>query len=50
MEIMTSWEEKAAKTIALNMLRKSFSLEMIAELTGLTIGQLQDLQAEVVLS
>ena len=46
MEIMTSWEEKAAKTIALNMLRKSFSLEEVSELTGLTIAQLQDLQVQ----
>ena len=46
MEIMTSWEEKAAKTIALNLLRENLSLEMISRTTGLTIAQLQDLQVQ----
>ena len=50
MEVMTSWErkgvEKEKQAIALNMLRKSFSLEEVSELTGLTIAQLQDLQVQ----
>jgi hypothetical protein len=37
-------EEKQA--IALNMLRKQLDLETIAEVTGLTIAQLQALQVE----
>jgi hypothetical protein len=37
-------EEKQA--IALNTLRKQLDLETIAEVTGLTISQLQALQAE----
>jgi hypothetical protein len=35
---MTSWKEKAAKTIALSLLRENLPLEMIARTTGLTIG------------
>jgi predicted transposase YdaD len=46
--------EKATRTIALNMLRKNMDLETIAEVTGLTISevegfanaQLKKLQAE----
>jgi predicted transposase/invertase (TIGR01784 family) len=61
MEVMTSWEKKGMekgiekgveterKTIALSLLRENLPLEMIARTTGLTIEQLQDLQAEVVL-
>ena len=53
MQTMTSWEEKgiekglerATQSIALNMLRKKLDLETIAEVTGLTIAQLQNLQA-----
>jgi predicted transposase/invertase (TIGR01784 family) len=57
MQTMTSWEEKgmekgmekglerATQSIALNMLKDNFSLEQIARLTGLTIDQLQQLQA-----
>jgi predicted transposase YdaD len=55
MQTTTSWEEKGMKkgmkkereTIALNMLRKSMSIETIAELTGLTIKQLQKLQTQI---
>ncbi|MGI0494676.1 Rpn family recombination-promoting nuclease/putative transposase [Alkalinema pantanalense CENA528] len=55
METMTSWEEKgmekgiakATQTIALNMLRKKLPLETIAEVTGLTIEQIQALQAQL---
>jgi predicted transposase/invertase (TIGR01784 family) len=54
MQATTSWEEKGIvkgkdeerQTIALNMLRKQLDLETIAEVTGLTIAQLQALQAE----
>jgi hypothetical protein len=38
--------EKATHAIALNMLRKNMPLEIIAELTGLTIAQLKKLQAK----
>jgi hypothetical protein len=47
MQTMTSWEEKGMEkereTIALNMLRKNMALETIAEVTGLTIEQVQAL-------
>ncbi len=50
METLTSWEregmEKERQSIALNMLRKRLDLETIAEVTGLTIAQLQQLQAD----
>ena len=58
MEVMTSWErngmekgiengvEREKQAIALNMMRKSFSLEEISELTGLTIAQIQHLQIQ----
>ena len=40
-------QEEKAKAIALNMIRKGLSLETIAEVTELTIAQLQQLQAQV---
>jgi predicted transposase YdaD len=40
-------QEDKAKAIALKMLRKSMSLETIADMTDLTIAQLQELQAQV---
>lgn len=58
MEILTSWEEKGLekglekgreeerRAIALNMLRKNLPLETIAEVTGITIAQLQQLQSQ----
>ena len=58
MQTMTSWEEKgmerglekglerATQSIALNMLKDNFSLEQISRLTGLTIAQLQQMQAD----
>ena len=50
MQAMTSWEEKgmekARRSIALNMLRKKLDQETIAEVTGLTIAQLQQFQAD----
>jgi predicted transposase/invertase (TIGR01784 family) len=38
-------KDRATQTIALNLLRKNISLETIAEITGLTIAQLQQLKA-----
>jgi predicted transposase/invertase (TIGR01784 family) len=38
-------KDRATQTIALNLLRKNISLETIAEVTGLTIAQLQQLKA-----
>jgi predicted transposase/invertase (TIGR01784 family) len=38
-------EDRATQKIALNLLRKNIPLETIAEVTGLTIEQLQQLQA-----
>ena len=35
------------RSIALNMLRKNLDLETIAEITGLTIAQLQDLRSQL---
>ena len=50
MQTVTTWEEngmeKARRSIALNMLKDNFSLEQISRLTGLTIAQLQQLQAD----
>lgn len=55
MYTLTSWEEKGIekgiqkerKTIALNMLRKKLDLETIADVTGLTVIQLQELQNQL---
>jgi len=48
---MTSWEEKGMEkerqTIALNLLRKNLDLETIAEVTGLTVIQLQEMQNQL---
>jgi hypothetical protein len=54
MQTMTSWEEKgmekgiekATQTIAINLLRENIPLETIARTTGLTIAQVQALQAQ----
>jgi predicted transposase/invertase (TIGR01784 family) len=35
------------KSIALNMLQRNLDLQTIAEITGLTIAQIQDLQGQV---
>jgi hypothetical protein len=58
METLTSWEERgmekgieqATQTIALNMLRQHFPLETIAQLTNLSIAQLQQLQTQLEVS
>jgi predicted Rossmann fold nucleotide-binding protein DprA/Smf involved in DNA uptake len=39
-------EERKQQEIAVNLLRQSISLEVIAEATGLTIEQLQSLQSQ----
>jgi predicted transposase YdaD len=55
MQTTTSWEEKGwrrsddrwqslSKRIALNLLRQGLSMDSIAQATGLTIAQLQELQ------
>jgi len=48
MEIVTSWERKAAQKtrveIALNLLREGMTYEAIARVTGLTVEQVQQLQ------
>ncbi len=50
MQATTSWEEKgmerATRTIALNLLHQGIALETIAQATGLTLDQLQELQTE----
>jgi predicted transposase/invertase (TIGR01784 family) len=38
-------EDRATQKIALNMLRKNIPLETIAEVTGLSIDRLQELQS-----
>jgi predicted transposase/invertase (TIGR01784 family) len=40
-------KEKERKSIALNMLQRNLDLQTIAEITGLTIAQIQDLQGQV---
>jgi predicted transposase YdaD len=51
MQTMTSWEEKGMekerRTIALNMIKGNIPLEQISQFTGLSMAQLQKLQAEV---
>jgi predicted transposase YdaD len=39
-------QERKAKAIAINLLRQHLDLAMIAEATGLSISQLQDLQSQ----
>lgn len=53
-EAFLEWEQRTQErgkqeerqTIALNLLRKHLDVETIAEVTGLTIEQLQQLQAQ----
>jgi predicted transposase/invertase (TIGR01784 family) len=57
MQVTTSWERKGIEqgiglgkveereAIALNMLKDNFSLEQISRLTGMTIPEIQRLQA-----
>ncbi len=44
---MKEGQEEKAITIALNMLRKNLDLETIAEITGLTVIQLQEMQVQL---
>ena len=50
MQAMTSWEEKGMEkerqTIALNFLRQGILIEAIAQATGVTLPQLQEMQAK----
>ncbi len=39
-------QEKVCRSIALKLLRKDLDLETIAEVTGLTIEQIQAIQSE----
>ncbi len=49
MEIVTSWQQegaqKAKEEIALNLLREGLAIEVITRVTGLTVEQVQQLQA-----
>jgi predicted transposase/invertase (TIGR01784 family) len=55
MQTMTSWEEKgmkkglekATQSIAINLLRQGISIDTIAQATGLTLTQLQEIQAKL---
>jgi predicted transposase YdaD len=51
MEIVTSWGEKAAQKtreeIALNLLRRGTVIEEVAQITGLNIEQVQQLQVQL---
>ena len=44
---ITQAQERKQQEIALNLLRKNITLEVIAEATGLTIEQLQTLQSQL---
>jgi hypothetical protein len=45
-EVSQAERQEERRAIALNLLRKNLALEMIAEVTGLTIEQLQQLQTQ----
>ncbi len=51
MEIVTSWEkegaQKAAETIAMNLLREGLAVELVIRVTGLTAERVQELQAQL---
>lgn len=51
MEIVTSWEQKAAQKtreeIALNLLQRGMIVPEIAQITGLSVEQVQQLQAQL---
>lgn len=51
MEIVTSWGEKAAQKtreeIALNLLKRGMVVQEIAQITGLTVEQVIQLQAQL---
>jgi hypothetical protein len=45
-ELLGASRQQEKESIALNMMRKNMSLDVVAEVTGLTIAQLQMLQAD----
>ncbi|WP_341532017.1 Rpn family recombination-promoting nuclease/putative transposase (plasmid) [Nostoc sp. UHCC 0302] len=51
MEIVTSWEQKGAQRaleqVAVNLLREGMATEAIVRVTGLTVEQVQQLQAQL---
>ncbi|QFS51815.1 Rpn family recombination-promoting nuclease/putative transposase [Nostoc sphaeroides] len=47
MEIVTSWEQKALEKVAVNLLREGMAVEAITRVTGLTVEQVQQLQAQL---
>ncbi|QFS52185.1 hypothetical protein GXM_09679 [Nostoc sphaeroides CCNUC1] len=47
MEIFTSWEQKALEKVAVNLLREGMAVEAITRVTGLTVEQVQQLQAQL---
>lgn len=50
MEIVTSWERKAQlqtrEEVAIKALQKGMMLEMIVEITGLSLERVQELQVQ----
>jgi predicted transposase YdaD len=51
MEIVTSWQQegaqKALEKVALNLLHEGLAIEVITRVTGLTVEQVQQLQAQL---
>ncbi len=47
MEMLTSWEKKAAEKIAMNSLRKGMTVEVVAEITELTVERVRELQTQL---
>jgi len=51
MEIVTSWAiegaKKASEKIAMNLLRKGMTVEVVAEATELSIERVRELQAQL---
>ncbi|WP_334826073.1 hypothetical protein [Nostoc sp.] len=47
MEIVTSWEQKALEKVAVNLLQRGMIVQEIAQITGLSIEQVQQLQAKL---
>ncbi|MBD2249425.1 Rpn family recombination-promoting nuclease/putative transposase [Nostoc sp. FACHB-888] len=47
MEIVTSWQQEALEKVAVNLLREGIAAEVIVRVTGLTVEQVQQLQAQL---
>ncbi|MBC6431925.1 flagellar assembly protein H [Nostoc sp. HG1] len=47
MEIVTSWQQEALEKVAVNLLREGIAAEVIVRVTGLTVEQVQLLQAQL---